>query len=162
MFNLSGCYLVYLGNPKIMIQVCCNVRKCNIPGLHIFHTNCRDSPDHCGKRTVPDTLPASGTLVRIDPRNGITVIAPRGQDSAHTLHPIHSVSRIRGISKKSYCKDIKLPKGKYCFDNGICPLPWFDGSHSVIAEDGHSSMHAPQSTHLPASITAISSTVIAS
>jgi hypothetical protein len=91
-----------------------------------------------------------------------TVIAPRGQDSAHTLHPIHSVSRIRGISKKSYCKDIKLPKGKYCFDNGICPLPWFDGSHSVIAEDGHSSMHAPQSTHLPASITAISSTVIAS
>lgn len=162
MFNLSGCYLVYLGNPKIMIQVCCNVRKCNIPGLHIFHTNCRDSPDHCGKRTVPDTLPASGTLVRIDPRNGIHC-----DRTARTGFRTHIASDTFGLEdprhiEKSYCKDIKLPKGKYCFGNGMCPLPWFDGSHSVIAEDGHSSMHAPQSTHLPASITAISSTVIAS
>ncbi len=34
-------------------------------------------------------------------------------------------------------------------------------SHSEMASDGHSSMHAPQSTHLSASTTATSSMVIA-
>lgn len=34
-------------------------------------------------------------------------------------------------------------------------------NHSVIAEEGHSSMQAPQSMHLPASMTAMSSQVMA-
>ena len=44
------------------------------------------------------------------------------------------------------------------FDNWFCS---FEYAHSEIAPDGHSSTHAPQSTHFPASITATSSTVIA-